>query len=70
MKRGKYDYIRSIENLQEYVRDRMVRQEAGWVGGKVHLHGRFFTAQEFDDMFPAVMRYRSIQADGTQVRTN
>jgi hypothetical protein len=56
-----------IENLQEYCLDRAARQAAGWVNGKVHLEGRFYTQEEFDALFPAELKYRAIQIDSTQL---
>lgn len=56
-----------FKNLQEYVQNRMYHQEAGWVNGKVYFRGKFFTQQEFDELFPCILKYKVVQLDGRQM---
>lgn len=66
----KTSHLRPISNLKDYIRDKSVRMAAGWVNGMVYFNGQYFTEKEFDELFPAKLIYRTIQVDGTQVKTN
>jgi len=70
MNRGKNIHIKPIDNLMQYVHDRMIRQQAGWIGGKYYVNGKYYTEQEFDQLYPAVLKYKVIQMDGTQLSNN
>ncbi len=61
-------YMKPIANLQEYVRNHMIRQRAGWINGKYLLDGREYTEDEFNQMFPAVLLYETVQLDGRRLK--
>ncbi len=61
-------YMKPIANLQEYVRNHMIRQRAGWIGGKWYLDGRYYTEQEFNQMFPDEIKYSAVQVDSRVVK--
>ncbi len=63
-------YMRPIENLQEYIQDKAIRDSAGWINGMYHVNGKYYTEEEFNQMFPAQLRYRVIQLDGKQIKVN
>jgi hypothetical protein len=46
----------------------MIRQRAGWVNGMYLLDGRYYTEQEFNEMFPAVLLYETVQLDGRRLK--
>lgn len=62
--------MRPIINLQDYVRDKNIRASAGWCNGVYYYDGVYYTEEEFDRLFPAKLIYRTVQVDGTQVKTN
>lgn len=65
----KHPYLR-VTNFDEYVLDRSVRQAAGYIGDMIHYEGRFFTQEEFDELFPAKLKLRVVQLDGRQPKNN
>ena len=68
--RKKNAHLRPILNLQEQVKNKNLRMAAGWIGGKIHLNGKYYTEEEFEKAFPCELIYNSIQIDGTQIKTN
>lgn len=68
--RKREQHLRPIQNLQEYVKNKNLHMAAGWVGGKIHLNGKYYTEQEFEKQFPCELIYNSIQIDGTQIKSN
>lgn len=59
--------LRPIENIQEYVFNRMCRQEMGWENGMYHFRGKWYSQEEVDELFPATLKYRAEQLDSRQL---
>lgn len=46
-----------IANLFAYVVDRTAHNNAGFIGGKYYLNGKYYSESEFKQMFPAKIEY-------------
>ncbi len=60
-------YMRPIANLAEYVKNRAIRDRAGWVDNQWYLDGRYYTEEEFNLMFPCEIKYEGVQVDGRSI---
>lgn len=61
-------YMKPIANLIEYVRNQTIRNRAGWINGMWYLDGRYYSEQEFNEMFPVELKYYTVQLDGRTVK--
>lgn len=62
------DKWQKIINLPEYVRNHSIWQRAGYIGGRYLLDGRYYTEEEFKDMFPLELKYEGVQVDGRAIK--
>ena len=61
--------MRQIDNLLEYVNNRMYRQEMGYSNGKYFFRGRWYSQEEVDSLFPVQLSYSVVQLDNRQIKS-
>lgn len=65
----KHPYERAI-NLREYFTNLSIRQTAALIDGKIILNGREWELKEYEETFPAKLKFDSIQLDSRQAKNN
>ncbi len=63
-------HMRPIENLKMYLERKELRRNAGLIGGKIYLNGKYYTLEDFERYYAEIpLTYAGIQLDGTQIES-
>lgn len=56
-----------LQNLQQVVQNKCYLSEVGFVNGKYHFRGKYYSKQEIEALFPTTFHYSISRLDKNQI---